>query len=124
MAEGHRATLVRSAFATPLLESCCPHDPRMFHGMTYLAAMAYHRRKGSTIAKRTFERRVSSMPRLTSADRRAVVFPGGVPQDLAGDRDFRLPAFGGQKTHSDIAILLDLGKWIYYLAVINRARAP
>ncbi len=135
MAQGQGATPQRQlrtelrdeAFLTPLLETFTA-DPRSLVGMTYPMVKAIHKRRWtrtsrrSGFSQRTFKRRVSTLPRLLSADRRAVLFPGARQINL--DPDFRLPAFGGRKTHADYAVLLDLGGWIHSLSIVGREKPP
>ncbi len=112
------------SFLTPLREASASTDPRAFVGMTYLMARALlDRRPGRPrIPTRTFERRVNSLPRLLSKDRRAVLFPRAVPPDL--DPSFRLPAFGGRRAHPDHVVLVRVGDTLYSMTIISRPEPP
>src|SRR5207249_3294998 len=110
--------------ARPLRDVCAASAPRVYPGMTKRAAKAYVEANGSRLRWRTLERRVASMPKVRTADERTVVFPHGLTSDLASDPDFRLPALGDRKAREDNLILLDVGPWIYCLAVVGRKRPP
>ena len=138
---GVRGRLSSAAFLETLRVACQPSDPRCCIGMTYPAAMAYHRWRERTcrlpdassgraverprryrehLTRRTFARRVQENPHRLTGDRKGVLFTGALPPDML----HRLPRLGGRKGREDIVLLIPRRDSFYFLAIASSARPP